>query len=449
VNVRILAPTGGVGFAPPDPERSFRAGLARHPDVIVADAGSADIGPLFLGADAPYNDPTWEELDLQRLVVGALDLGVPLVTGSCGGRGSDAGVEAYASMVDRVLRPLGRTVRAALIFADQTEEWLHNALDRAGEVHSTAPGIPPLTHDAIDSTDHAVAVMGSQPILEALRAGAELVLAGRSCDDALFAASAIFLGADPAPAFLAGKLLENASLVATPFVLRECIVADVDVEGVTLEPMLPEQRCTRTSVAAELMYERRTPFEQPGPGGLLDLHEVRIEELDERRARVTGARYREAPPTLKVEGAGLAGYRSVAIAGCRDPRMIAHLDPMLAAVRAQVEAARAAIAINVFGRDAAMGPLEPTPVPGHEVAILLETVAPTQEEANRASLLAKRLLFSAKYPGQKQTGGSILSMIDEFLEAGPTYRWTLNHIVPVPDLVEPFRTEFRLLGADA
>jgi hypothetical protein len=447
VTVRILAPTGGVGFAPPDPERSFRAALSRSPDVIVADAGSADIGPLFLGADAAYNEPAWEELDLERLVDGALTLGIPLVAGSCGGRGTDAGVEAYAAMVDRVLRRGGRSVRAAVIFAQQSREWLHEALDRAGEACSTAPGIPPLTHDLIDRTDHAVAVMGVQPILSALRGGAELVLAGRACDDALFAASAIFLGSDPAPAFLAGKLLENASLVATPFVLRECILADVDEAGVTLEPMLPEQRCTRSSVAAELMYERRTPFEQAGPGGSLDLHEVRIEELDKRRARVTGARYHEESPSLKIEGAGLVGYRAVGIAGCRDPRMIAHLDSILDSVRPQVEGTGAAIAVNVFGRDATMGPLEPTPVPGHEVAILLETVAPTQEEANRACLLAKRLLFSAKYPGQKQTGGSIASMIDEFLQAGPSYRWTINHLVAVPDLLEPFRIEFRHLGA--
>jgi hypothetical protein len=103
--------------------------------------------------------------------------------------------------------------------------------------------------------------------------------------------------------------------------------------------------------------------------------------------------------------------------------------------------------VNVFGRDAVMGPLEPVRSPPHEVAVIVETVAPTQPEANRACLLAKRLLFSAKYPGQKQTGGSIMSLIDEFLEAGPSYRWTVNHVVGVPDVAEPFRIEHRTLGA--
>ena len=449
MSVRLLAPTGGLGFAPPQPKRSFYPALERDPQVIVADGGSADIGPLFLGSDGRYNDPDWEEQDLERLIEGAARLGIPFVVGSCGGHGSDTAVEHYAATCDRIAQRLGRTLRAALIFSVQSPEWLHEILDGEGEIASTAPAVPALTHDAIDASDQLVAVMGAQPILAAFNEGADIVLAGRACDDALFAAPAMFNGAPPASGFLAGKLLENASLVAEPFILRECIIADVDEEGVVVEPMLPEQRCTRTSVAAELMYERRTPFEQAGPGGVLDLHSVQIRELDERRVKVTGARYREAPPTLKVEGAGLAGFRSVCLAGCRDPRMIDNLDPILDSVRQQVTETGAQLAINVYGRDAVMGPLEPRHGDSHEVAVVVEAVAPTQAEANRACLLAKRLLFSAKYPGQKQTGGSIVSTIDEFLEAGPTYRWTVNHIVPVPDLLEPFRLELRTLGAES
>jgi hypothetical protein len=444
--VRILAATGAVGFSPPDPERSFYAALQREPEVIVADGGSADIGPKFLGGDEPYNDPDWEELDLERLLEGVARLGIPLVIGSCGGRGTDSAVESYAAIVDRVGRRRGCAFRVALIFSEQTREWLHGVLDETPGLASTAPALPPLTHEQVDRTDRIVAVMGAQPILAALREGAQVVLAGRSCDDALFAAPAIAHGVDPASAFLAGKLLENSSLVAMPFVLRECILADVSDEGVLLEPMLPEQRCTRTSAAAELMYERRTPFEQAGPGGVLELDGVGIQELDERRVLVTGAKYRDATPALKVEGAGLAGYRSTFLVACRDPRMIAHLDEILVAVEGQVSDTGALVAVSVYGRDGVMGQLEPTPHPAHEVAIVVETVAPTQAEANRACLLAKRLLFSARYPGQKQTGGSIVSTIDEYLEAGRSYRWTVNHVLPVPDLVRPFRREFRLLG---
>jgi len=43
----------------------------------------------------------------------------------------------------------------------------------------------------------------------------------------------------------------------------------------------------------------------------------------------------------------------------------------------------------------------------------------------------------------------VLSTIDEVVECGPAYRWTVNHVVSVRDVVEPFRTEMRTLGAGA
>jgi len=444
--IRLLSATGGLGFTPPDPTRSFHRALEREPHAIIADAGSADIGPLFLGSDGAYNDPEWEKLDLARLLDGVDRLGVPLVVGSCGGTGTDGAVRAFAAVVDELGRARGRSYRTALLFSEQTRDWLHAALDASPAAPPLTPLLPELSHEAIDASDHLVAVMGAQPIAAALEQGAEVVLAGRACDDALFAGAAIALGARPGPAYLAGKLLENASLVAEPFILRESVIADLNEDQVVLEPILPEQRCTRTSVAAQLMYERATPFDQAGPGGVLDLHGVAIEELDKRRVAVRGAVYREAPAALKVEGAGIAGRRSLCIAGCRDPRMIAALEPILDEVCERVELTGARIAVSVFGRDAVMGGLEPVKVTGHEVAIVVETLAPTQEDANRACLLAKRLLFSAKFEGQKQTGGSIVSMIDEFLEAGRSYRWTVNHLVTVSSLVEPFVVELRELG---
>jgi hypothetical protein len=445
--VRLLAATGAVGFTPPDPERSFRSALERSPDAIVADAGSADIGPLFLGSDTAYNDTDWERQDLERLLDGSRRLGVPLIVGSCGGTGTDRAVRSYAAMVDEIGRAQGTAYETALIFSEHPRQWLHERRCASGPVRSLTPLLQDLSAEDIDATDHLVAVMGARPIVAALEQGAQVVLAGRACDDALFAAAAMARGAAPGPAYLAGKLLENASLVAEPFVLRESVIADVTGDGVVVEPMLALQRCTRMSVAAQLMYERGSPFEQSGPGGVLDLTAVTIDEIDERRVAVRGPVYRPAAPAVKVEGAGMVGYRALSIAGCRDPNMIAALQPVLDDMQARVEAAGARIAVNVYGRDAIMGLLEPLTTPSHEVAIVVETVADSQHKANSAALLAKRVLFSARYPGQKQTGGSIASTIDEFVECGPAYRWTVNHVVAVEDVAAPFRTEIRALGA--
>ena len=447
--VRLLAATGGLGFTPPDPSRSYLRALERRPDAIVADAGSADIGPFFLGADAVYNEPEWERLDLERLLDGAARLDVPLIVGSCAGTGTDRGVEAYAQMVDELARARGRSFRTALIFAQQEPSWLEQIVADGRPARALTPLLGELSPGAVAASDTVVAVMGAQPIRAALGEGAQVVLAGRACDDGLFAAAAQLHGADRAAGYLAGKLLENASLVAEPFVLRESVIGELVDGSVIVEPMLPEQRCTRASVAAQLMYERATPFKQAGPGGELDLSQIQIEELDDRRVALRGARYRDLPPALKVEGAGCVGQRSLCIVGCRDPRMIAALDPILDEVRTAVSSEGAKVSLKVYGRDAVMGDLEQAPGGVHEVGIVAETVAPTQTEAHRACVLAKRLLFSAKYPLQKQTGGSVLSTIDEVVECGPAYRWTVNHVVSVRDVVEPFRTEMRTLGAGA
>jgi hypothetical protein len=118
-------------------------------------------------------------------------------------------------------------------------------------------------------------------------------------------------------------------------------------------------------------------------------------------------------------------------------------------MRARVKQTGAQITTRVYGRDAVMGPREPVSDAAHEVAVISETVAPTQAAANSAALLAKRILFSARYPGQTQSGGSIASTIDELLECGPAYRWTVNHVLDVPDAAAPFRVEHRELGAAA
>jgi len=161
--VRLLAATGGLGFTPPDPSRSYLRALERRPDAIVADAGSADIGPFFLGADAVYNEPEWERLDLERLLDGAARLDVPLIVGSCAGTGTDRGVEAYAQMVDELARARGRSFRTALIFAQQESSWLEQIVADGRPARALTPLLGELSPGAVAASDTVVAVMGATP----------------------------------------------------------------------------------------------------------------------------------------------------------------------------------------------------------------------------------------------------------------------------------------------
>src|SRR6516165_2980960 len=54
-----------------------------------------------------------------------------------------------------------------------------------------------LTADMIDAAGPIVAQMGMEPFMRALEGGADVVVAGRACDDAIFAALPVLRGFDP------------------------------------------------------------------------------------------------------------------------------------------------------------------------------------------------------------------------------------------------------------
>src|SRR6185436_11649020 len=103
--VRVLSATGmlGSGFL----ESSFARGVALRPHVIACDAGSTDGGPAYLGAGMPFFSPEAVGRDLRLMLRGALQLGVPMIVGSCGFGGGDAGVEGVREIVLDIAREEG------------------------------------------------------------------------------------------------------------------------------------------------------------------------------------------------------------------------------------------------------------------------------------------------------------------------------------------------------
>ncbi len=52
---KVLSPTAILGYG--FPEKSFRRGIEKKPDLIAVDAGSTDPGPHYLGIGKSF---TWE-----------------------------------------------------------------------------------------------------------------------------------------------------------------------------------------------------------------------------------------------------------------------------------------------------------------------------------------------------------------------------------------------------
>lgn len=182
--------------------------MQRQPDFVVADSGSSDIGPYGLGADDPASPLEWQRHDLEVLLVETRQAGVPLIIGSASDTGTGSGVDRFVRILaDVAAQHRLEPFTLAYIYSDVSVDDLRRRLT-AGKRLTGLDGRPNLTLADLDRTDRAVAVMGAEPILEALSLGADVVVCGRSSDVAIFAAPAIWRGIPPAAAYYAGKVLE-------------------------------------------------------------------------------------------------------------------------------------------------------------------------------------------------------------------------------------------------
>ena len=449
----IISPTGHLGFTPIE-RGSFEIGLTHRPDAIVADSGSCDIGPQPLGADEHCSPAAWQRHDLELMLLAARRLGVPMVVGSASDAGTDRGVHQYAEIIRELARRHGLApFTLATIFSEVSRDEVARRLERGVRVEGL-DGRANLTPEVLARTDRIVAVMGVEPIIQALDQGADVVIAGRSGDSCLFAAPAIRAGFPEAAAYYLGKVLECASFAAEPFMGKESIIGTVSADAVSVTAMHPGQRCTVASVASHAMYERASPFFEHVAGGVLDMTHCRYEQTDERTTRITGFTFRRDPVyRIKLEGAGKVGERAVSIAGIRDPYTIRHIDAVIDWARSKVEerwgppGERYQLYYHAYGRDGVMGASEPhRGAPAHELCLVVEAVAPRWEDAEVICALGTRNLFYARLPEVRGTAGTAALMMDEVLRGKPGYEWTMNHVMPLTDPLELTSVKLEVVG---
>lgn len=451
MEIRVMAGNGclGSGFK----ESSLERGVALKPHVIACDAGSTDSGPAALGSGKPKMSREACKRDLRLLLLARDRLGVPLIVGSCGTSGRDAGVDWMVEIAREIAIEDGLHFKLAAIKSDQDAAYLERRWNE-GRIRALDPA------PAIDAStwrdSRVVGMMGTEPIEAALRAGADVVLAGRASDSALFAVWPIMHGADPGLAWHAAKTLEcGAACAVVP--AADGMIATIRNDHFDIEPLDLEARCLPRGIAAHTLYENANPFLLTEPSGIIDTEHARYEAIDERSVRVRGSRFRPTGEyTIKLEGAQLAGYQTVVIGGIRDPHIIGELDVLLPRAKAYFDGrirdlfkgaltpADYDIHYRLYGRDGVMGKSEPLRAQAvHEVGVLITITAPTQLYATKiASFVAH---ISAHLPVSAYEG-LISSIAYPFsppeIERGPTYRFSINHVLVPDDPQEMFRTEF-------
>ncbi|WP_024822692.1 MULTISPECIES: acyclic terpene utilization AtuA family protein [Aminobacterium] len=455
----LLVSTGNLGDNIIE-EESFYEGVKHHIDCFAADAGTADAGPTFLGADKPHNPIEWERHDLEVMLVESRKKNVPMIVGSCSTTGTDRTVDLYGNLIrdiakDHSLKPF----KMALIYSQVDKEELLRRVER-GETEPLEADFP-LTKEVIDQTTNVTASMGVEQFLYALEQGADVIIAGRACDDAVLAAYPIFKGFHKGISLHMGKAAECASLVCWPQMVKESIIATVHHDHFTIEPMHPKQRATPHSLAAHSMYERTNPFVQGLPGGILDMHESVYETVTDRIAKVSGSKFAPSPDgsyKVKLEGAGEAGHRVYHFVGIRDPRAIEHIDMIIEDTRKKVSHIIGPsrdkdyqLFFHVFGRNAVMKEYEPViKTQSHELGVFIEVISQDLELATTVAKCAKFRFFYMSYPGQmNSSGGSVALLTDEPLfPQNKCYRWTIDHLLALEDPLDNkiFRYHFEMVG---
>ena len=140
----------------------------------------------------------------------------------------------------------------------------------------------------------------------------------------------------------------------------------------------------------------------------------------------------------------------------RDPVVLAHLDRWLELlhdkVRSRVrhlygdEAAADGyhFHVHVYGRDGVLGASEPLRAqPGHELGLVLETTAPTQQMANEITAAAAQGGLHLAVPGLQDSTVSNLAFpySPRHIPRGKVFRFNLNHVVEPADPCEMFPME--------
>ena len=438
--LRVLAVSGQLGYGIPD--AAFTAGLARKPHFLGADMGSVDPGPYYLGSGNLATSDAMTRDDLSKALRGARSIGVPFLLGTAGTAGAAPHLDKTLALVRDIARAEGLHFRLASIRADMPRDLVKRAI-RAGKVRPLG-AIPALTEHAVDASTHVVGQMGIEAFQRALTAGADVVIAGRACDTAVFAAIPAMLGYPVGPAMHMAKISECCSLCTTPGG-RDALLGTLEGDSFTIDSMNPLRNATPMSVAAHSLYEQGDPYRVIEPEGVLNTEAARYESVDSHRCRITGARWEPATRfTVKIEGATRVGERAVLLAGCADPKAIAAMREILPAVEKTVrelvsESVRAPFELyyRVYGIDGVFEWQGPPPALPREVFVMVECIAASAEDAKSVATVFKQYLLHHGFPGRISTGGNLaFPFTPPEVVAGTAYRFSVYHVMEA-DALEP------------
>jgi hypothetical protein len=447
-SVRVLVPAGVLGWGVSADE--LAAGLTLMPHAIAVDAGSTDSGPAYLATGRSKYGRQSVKRDLSLLMDARRRAGIPLLIGSCGTSGCDMAVDQTLEIAMEVACEHGDALRIAVIYSEQDPEDL-KARSAGGMVTPLAPA-GPLDNASLEACTHIVALMGPEPYMAAIAAGADIVLGGRTTDTAVLAAIPLMHGVGVAAAWHAAKIAECGGLCSI-HPTSPGVMMSIDRDGFTIEPLSPQNRCTPETVSAHMLYENSDPFRLVEPGGVLDVTDAHYSALDHRRVRVTGSRWETRPYTMKLEGAGGGPFQTIMLVGIEDPAVLEDVDSFLGrmalGLRARLtrtlgaEAETIDISLRPYGWNAVSGrPPGGNAAPPREIGLMFVATAPTQASATEAARVCNPLFFHFPVHEGQELPSYAFPFSPAEIERGQVFEFHLNHVVHTTSPVELARTRW-------
>jgi hypothetical protein len=376
-SVRIA---GGLGFYG-DSWQPIKASIERGNVQYVASDHLAELTLAILQKDRQRDPKLGYTRDLvpmlAELLPIALPKGIKFIL-NAGGLNPIAAREVLLT----ALKKFGVKLKVGVVLGD-------SVLERLDELQAMGVSLAHMDTGEDISTVHnrllfASAYLGAHPLVEALDAGADIVLTGRVADAALFLAPMIHeLGwqwADwdkLAQGMVVGHLLECSGQAtggnfggdwrSIPDLANIGYpIAEVWENGEALITKAPDTggRVNFDTLREQLLYEVHDPSHYLTPDVDVDMTTLHMEEIGPDQVRVTGATGRPAPAMLKIVAGYEDGYMGQAIIGYAWPDALAKA--YLAAQIIQQQMKRVGlqgeeILIEYMGYNSISGPLaDPT-----------------------------------------------------------------------------------------
>ena len=421
----------GYGYS----EEALNIAFEEKVDYVGVDAGSTDPGPYYLGSGKSFTDRNAVKRDLGLAMPKALEHKAPLIIGTAGGAGAKAHTDWLIDIIKEIASEKSLSFKMGVVYSDVEKEYVIEKLN-SGKIIPMSPGFS-LSEKDIASSESIVSQIGIAPVIKLLREKVDIIVCGRACDTAIYAAPCIYEGYDEGLSFHMAKIMECGAMCAEPVAAADVMQGYMYDDYFELRPANPIRRCSAERAAAHTMYEQTNPFMIYEPDGEINLEKSTYIQADERTVRISGAKFTPAKEkTLKLEGVKCTGYRTICVGGIYDSLTIKNFNYIEETVTNFIK--------------------ENSPIPqsdyvlnfrkygGEESSfcVVIDAVGKTQEIADTICSLARSRMLHCDYKGRKSSAGNVaFPFSPSDIHVGPVYEFSVFHLAKVDWLEETSRIE--------